>query len=240
MKKHIIITLIAITILIAGCSKKNSTSGAPDPKPAALTFPAQNSACTAGTVISSTQSTITLTWNSASNTDSYKVDIKNLLTGTTTTQTSATNQLSVNLNRDTPYSWYVVSKSNSLATTAKSDVWKFYSAGIGTLSHPPFPADNLSPAFGQSVAAGTVNLTWTASDPDNDIASYDIYFGTTATPVSYKTRITDKFVNGVTVISGSTYYWRIITKDAAGNTSDSGVFSLASGRDGLFGMNQSR
>jgi len=226
MRKQIIITLIAVTTLIAGCSKKNNTNGAPDPQPAALTFPAQNSACTTGTVISTTQSTINFTWNSAGNTDSYEIDIKNLLTGTLTTQTTFTNQLSVSLNRDTPYSWYVVSKSNSSTTTAKSDVWKFYNAGVGTVSHPPFPADNLSPGFGQSVTAGTVNLTWTASDPDNDIASYDVYFGSTATPASYKTAITDKFVNGIAVTPGTTYYWKVITKDAAGNTSDSGTFQF--------------
>ena len=227
MKKHILITLIAITTLIAGCGKKNDPASATDPGKAELTFPAQNSACITGTVISSTQSTINFTWNSSANTDSYEVDIKNLLTGTTVTQTSNTNQYSATLLRDTPYSWYVVSKSSTSTTTTKSDVWKFYNAGVGTVSHPPFPADNLSPTFGQSVTGTTVNLTWTASDPDNDIAAYDVYFGATSTPVISKSNITDKFVNGVTITSGSTYYWRVITKDAAGNTSDSGVFQFS-------------
>ena len=226
MRKHILVTLITVTTLIAGCGKKNDPASAPDPGKAALTLPAQNAACATGTVISSTQSTIIFTWNSSANTDSYELDIKNLLTGTTTTQTSATNQLSVNLNRDTPYSWYVVSKSSTSTTATKSDVWKFYNAGVGTVSHPPFPADNLSPTFGQSVTAGTVNLTWTGSDPDNDIAGYDVYFGTTPSPAISKSNITDKFVNGVTVTSGIVYYWKVITKDAAGNTSDSGTFQF--------------
>ena len=122
----------------------------------------------------------------------------------------------------------MVSKSNSSTTTTQSDTWKFYNAGLGTVSHPPFPADNLSPAYGQNVTAtgGTVNLTWTASDPDNDIAGYDVYFGTTATPTISKSNITDKFMNGVAVTSGITYYWKIVSKDNQGNTSDSGVFQF--------------
>ncbi|WP_448702316.1 hypothetical protein ACFGVR_08215 [Mucilaginibacter sp. AW1-3] len=227
MTKYIII-LTAIAALMAGCGKKNDPNGAPDPQAAKLTFPAQSSACTTGTVISSTQSTIVFTWNSASGTDSYEIDIKNLLTGTIATQTVSTNQYTATLLRDTPYSWYVVSKSSSSAVTAKSEVWKFYNAGIGTVSHPPFPADNLSPTFGQNVSAtaGAINLSWTASDPDNDIAAYDVYFGTTSTPAISKSNITDKFANGITVTSRTTYYWKVVTKDAAGNTSDSGVFQF--------------
>ncbi|OCX50836.1 hypothetical protein BEL04_19095 [Mucilaginibacter sp. PPCGB 2223] len=226
MRKRIIILLTA-TCVFTGCSKKNDTKDIPDPVAAILTFPAQNSACTTGTVISSTQSTIVFTWNSASNADSYEIDIKNLLTGTISTQTITTNQYTATLLRDTPYSWYIVSKSSSSAVTAKSDVWKFYNAGVGTVSHPPFPADNLSPTFGQSVTGSTVNLTWTASDPDNDIAGYDVYFGTNSTPAISKSNITAQFVNGVTVTPGTTYYWKVITKDAAGNTSDSGTFQFS-------------
>ncbi|MEO6520594.1 MAG: hypothetical protein ABIN91_02880 [Mucilaginibacter sp.] len=225
MRKYIIIITLATTFIV-GCGKNNTTP--PDPEVTTLTFPAQNSACTTGAIISSTQSSIVFTWNSAGNTDSYEIDIKNLLTGTVATQIVTANQYTVTLLRDTPYSWYVVSMSRSSATTAKSDVWKFYNAGVGTVSHPPFPADNLSPAYGQNVTptTGAINLGWTAIDPDNDIAGYDIYVGTTTTPALFKSNITDKFVNGVTVTSGTTYYWKVITKDVAGNTSDSGVFQF--------------
>jgi len=221
MRKYILIILITAA-LITGCSKKNDTNITPDPDSAVLSYPAQNSVCTSGTVISTTQSRITFTWNSASNTDNYELSIKNLLTNAIINLTTSSNQLSVNLDRDMPYSWYVLSKSSSISTTAKSEVWKFYNAGIGTVSHPPFPAENLSSTFGQ----GTVNLTWTASDPDNDILNYEVYFGTTNMPGSYKAGITDKFLNDITVTSGTTYYWKVITKDIAGNSSDSGIFQF--------------
>ena len=225
MRKYIAISLITAAFFTS-CSKKSNTDIVPDPQPVVLTYPVQNSVCTSGTVISTTKSTITFTWNSASNTDNYELSIKNLLTNAVTTLNASSNQLSVNLDRDMPYSWYVLSKSSSLSTTAKSEVWKFYNAGTGTVSHPPFPADNLSNVFGQGTASGTVNLTWTASDPDNDISGYDVYFGTASIPASYKVGIADKFLNGIAVTSGTTYYWKVITKDAAGNTSDSGIFQF--------------
>lgn len=225
MRKYIAISLITATFFTS-CSKKSNTDITPDPQPAVLTYPVQNSVCTSGTIISTTKSTITFTWNSASNTDNYELSIKNLLTNAVTTLNASSNQLSVSLDRDMPYSWYVLSKSNSVSTTVKSEVWKFYNAGTGTVSHPPFPADNLANVFGQGAALGTANLTWAASDPDNDISGYDVYFGTTSTPASYKVGITDKFLNGIAVTSGTTYYWKVITKDLAGNTSDSGIFQF--------------
>ncbi len=231
IKRYIaVIFTLAGILLSSGCGKTVS-GGTPTPDPpakATLIFPAQSSACTTGTVISATQSTITFTWNTSANTDSYELDIKNLLTGAISTQTSTTNSLAVNLLRDTPYSWFVISKSAAVSTTTQSDTWKFYNAGLGTVSHPPFPADNLSPGFGQSVTAtgGTINLTWTSADPDNDISAYDVYFGTTATPAISKANIATPSVSGIAVVSGTTYYWKVITKDALGNTSDSGVFQF--------------
>ncbi|WDF78059.1 hypothetical protein PQ469_29690 [Mucilaginibacter sp. KACC 22773] len=226
MNKYIAILSTAGIILITACSKKKDTKVVPDPVKATLTFPDKNSACTTGTQISDTQSSITFTWNSSANTDSYELNIKNLITGVTSTQTTTANHLPINLLRNTPYSWFVISKSTNSTATAQSDTWKFYNAGAGTSSHPPFPADNLSPSFGQAISAttGTINLTWTSSDPDNDIATYDVYFGTSSNPGAYKSSITNKFSNGVVVKSGTTYYWKVITKDSQGNTSDSGTY----------------
>jgi len=225
MRKFIAIGLL-IAVFHTSCSKKSSNNIVPDPEPAVLTYPIENAACTSGTVISSTQNTITFTWNNSSNADSYELNIKNLQTNAVTTLTASSNQLSVNLDRDMPYSWHVLSKSGSSQATAKSKVWKFYNAGLGTLSHPPFPAENLSTVFGQGSTSGMVNLSWTSSDPDNDILNYDVHFGTTNIPASYKVGVADKFLNGVMVTSGTTYYWKVITKDVAGNTSDSGIFQF--------------
>ena len=221
-----IFAVLSLFLVITGCKKHQNP---PDPGKAILTFPAQNSACTTGTVTSATQSSITFTWVASDNTDSYDIGIKNLLTNTLTTLSSSTNQLQVTLLLNTPYSWYVVSKSSITTATTKSDVWKFYNSGPGTTSYSPFPATLLTPAYGQNITAtaGTANLTWSGSDIDNDIVKYDVFVVS-----SLQIGITNIISNvknsylAIPVTSGATYFWHIRTYDALGNASDSEIFQF--------------
>jgi len=223
MRKSIL--LITIILCLAAC--KSNDTVVPIPGKAALVFPAQNALCTTGTAVSNTQSTISLSWNSSSNTDSYEVNIKNLLTGTTTTQSTTNTTLDISLLRNTPYSWSVTSKSSSSASTTQSDVWKFYNAGLGVTYYAPFPAVLVSPKYGQNLTATTtVDLTWTGSSVDNNITGYDLYFGTSSTPPLFKSDVNTTSVNNVAVTSGTTYFWKIVTKDSQGNNSTSDTYNF--------------
>lgn len=239
MKRHRLIILYILTIVvIGGCGKGKSkddpspggTSGgtpvtpSTDPAKALLSFPAQNSACTTGTVVSQTQSTITFTWNSATNADNYDITVKNLLSGISVTQSVNTNQYTATLERNTPYAWYILSKSTKNVKTAQSDTWKFYNSGPGIVSHPPFPADAVSPLAGAQVTAGKVDLKWAATDADNDITTYDLYFGTATNPVILASGLSTPGYTGLNIQTGNVYCWKIITKDGQGNTSESGTF----------------
>lgn len=104
-----------------------------------------------------------------------------------------------------------------------------YMSRLGVMSYTPFPATITAPLFGAKVtaSAGSVSLTWSGSDVDNDIVGYDVYLGTAAIPPLYKTNITDSFLNNVSASSNTTYYWKVITKDSQGNTSDSGIFQFS-------------
>ncbi|MBS1524389.1 MAG: hypothetical protein JST19_02000 [Bacteroidetes bacterium] len=222
--------LFAILIVaIAGCSgKKNNAQPALPPGKATLTAPAQNAVCITGSVISDTQSSLTLIWNASDHTDSYDVTVKNLLTSAITTQSTTHTQLTLTLQRSTPYSWHVVSKSNQISTTAQSDTWKFYNAGPGVVTYAPFPAEITAPTYGQTITTATVNLTWTGSSVNSGtITNYDVYFGTSSTPPLFKSAVTDSFVNGVALTAATTYYWRVITHDTNGNTSDSGLYQFS-------------
>jgi hypothetical protein len=227
MKRELLIIIAFITFVLAGCGgKKNNPTPILPPVKASLTFPAQNAVCTTGTIISTTQSSIIFTWNASDNTTGYDLVLKNLLTSTTTTQSATDAKLTISLARNTPYSWYIVSKSNKTSATAQSDTWKFYNSGPGGVTYAPYPAELTSPGFGQAITAvaGTVNITWTGSAVDNStILNYDVYFGTATTPAIFKSSVTDSFVNGVSVTSGNTYYWKVVTRDVNGNTSDSGI-----------------
>jgi hypothetical protein len=221
--------IFALSFILAGCgSKNNPAPDLPSPDKALLIFPEKDAICTTGTLVSATTSSLTLKWNAANNTDSYDVTVKNLLTGTLTTQTTTKTELTVNLLVNTPYSWVVTSKSSKVNKPATSDTWKFYNSGPGIVSYAPFPAEIVAPNFKQNVTAtnGKVTLDWNGSDVDGDIVSYDVYFDTKNSPAIFKAGVTDSILNDVAVTSGSTYYWRVITKDSKGNSSDSGVFQF--------------
>lgn len=227
MKQYIFLTVIVL--LMFACSKNDATV-APDAPPSApakasLVYPAQNTLCLIGTITSPSQADITFTWTGGNNTDSYQVDVTNLFTAATVSQSTTTSLARFTLSQNTPYSWSVTAKSKTSATVTKSDVWRFYVSGEGVLSYAPFAADLLTPYYGQNITKGTtsVNLVWNDTDVDNDLVSYDLYFGTAKSPVLYKASITDKFLNNVPVIANTTYYWKIKATDAQGNTSTSQI-----------------
>lgn len=219
--------LILFSIFIfTGCGKSGSSPAAPDLAKLALISPAQNEICTQGAIISTTQSTVTLKWAAAANSNSYDVNIKNLGDLTTISQTTTNTQVDVILNRNTPYSWSVTSKSSASTSSSQSDVWKFYNSGVAITSYAPFPADISSPLMGQAVTAinGKITLSWTGSDVDNDIVSYDVYLGNLPIPDLLQSNINQTSLNNVSISAGKTYYWKVVTKDSKGNLSDSGVY----------------
>lgn len=222
MKKHLLLFLLCLAVL----SCKKPVKIIDPPTKAALSLPANNEACTSGTPVSSTLSSIVFKWTASQNAESYDLTIKNLETGVTTTQSTTALELPVTLARNMPYSWSVTAKSSKIATTAVSDVWKFYNVGEATSAFAPFPADMVTPKMAARITpvAGKINLDWTGSDVDNDILNYDIYLGTTATPALLKPAQVDSALPDVTVTAGNTYYWKVITRDNKGNTSDSGVY----------------
>lgn len=227
------IVFIILLIALCSCGKKESPDATPvltqtAPDKAVLTAPASNSTCTIGRVISATQSGILFSWNASTNTDSYDLVIKNLLIGVATTQTVAATQLEVTLLRNTPYSWYVVSKSAKTTQTAQSGVFKFYNQGNSTTYYAPFPADLNLPTMGQSLnaTAGKITLTWTGASVDNDIVGYDVYVGTGSSTLSLTKQNLVASSFDIAVTSGTSYYWKVITKDAQGNMSTSDVYQF--------------
>ncbi|MBC8054852.1 MAG: hypothetical protein H7Y13_17475 [Sphingobacteriaceae bacterium] len=224
-----IVILVVLTLITAfGCKKGGSKPGTQElpPSKAVLISPAKNAVCIEGTSVSASQSAVLLSWNAASNTDTYEIVVKNLFTNAESKSTSSQPSVSVTLLKNTPYSWYVISKSAKASSTAQSEVWKFYNSGEGAISYAPFPAEIVSPVFDQNINAvnSKVTLDWTGSDADNDIVSYAVYLGTTSSPALLNGNVTVTELSNVTVTANTPYFWKVITKDSAGNTSDSGVY----------------
>lgn len=197
-----------------------------DPGSVSLVFPDNNSECTAGQSINVSESTITFQWQQGDNVDSYEVNVRNLDSNTSSTINANTNEAAITLLKNTPYEWFVISKNSGSDASPSSAKWQFYNAGDGVESYAPFPADAVNPTRGQTIAAATsVTLEWTGNDVDNDIQDFEILFGTSNNPTT-SIATTAQNSTTATINSGQTYYWRVITKDAAGNTSQSEIFNF--------------
>ncbi len=222
--KHWIISVVLV-FMVFGCKKDKPPLL---PAKAILVFPLKDEACNTGVSISATESAVTLRWNAAANTDSYELNIKNLESGVKTLHQTTQTQLELPLLKNAPYSWYIVSKSSKVPDIAESAVWKFYNSGPGVTTYAPFPAEIIAPAYGQNIAAvaGKITLSWKGSDVDGDLDRYDIYLGTSGTPTLLQKGVTATTLSDIAVASNTTYYWKIITIDKKGFTSDSGVYQF--------------
>lgn len=227
MKNHILnIWLLSFCIAVLFSCQKAKEDVDRTPESALLEYPADNSLCVEGSSISSTLSSVTFTWNASVNTDTYKLKIRNLLTGDSLLYTTTKTQLKVELKKGTPYAWKVISTNRYNLSEVSSAIRKFYNAGEGRVSYSPFPAEITSPLRDETVQPvnGRIRLGWKGSDVDNDIVSYTVYFGAASKPELYRDSLAVNFLADIQVIDKTEYYWKVITKDSNGNESDSGLF----------------
>jgi hypothetical protein len=165
----------------------------------------------------------------SSNTERYTLNVVNLNTNVPQNLSTVSTSASLTLAKGTPYSWSVTSQNASSDQVATSETWLFYNAGSQT-TYAPFPAQLVHPLSGSTVikdVANEVLLEWTGADVDNDIESFEVFLSTTNPPTTSVglANATDMELS-VSVESGTVYYWKVVTTDLEGNTSDSGVFDF--------------
>ncbi len=164
-------------------------------------------------------------WNTAQNTTSYTLNVKNLTTNEISTTTTGNTSADITLEKGFPYSWQIIS-TNSTSFVAESDKWKFYLSGEPLKNHAPFPAEIVAPSPGASVNTGSIQLSWTFSDIDSsDTHSFDLYIDKedASTLLARNWGATKRTIS---LTDPGTYYWRIVTKDNHGASSDSGISSF--------------
>jgi hypothetical protein len=214
--------LILLSLIALSCGGSGDEPIAPEikaPDVVALSLPSNNTICEDGTNVTTTTSDVVFTWAVANNTDSYELAITNLITNLVTTKTIAhpTATTTISLTRGMPYKWQITSKSTKTYKTGVSSSNKFYLAGAGITSYAPFPATITAPTFGASVTpvSNKVTLTWTGSDPDSSVLTYEVYIDTDEAKVrSYTTPISTSSNSYIhTVESNKTYFWCVKTSD---------------------------
>jgi glucuronoarabinoxylan endo-1,4-beta-xylanase len=107
----------------------------------------------------------------------------------------------------TTYYWRVDEKNAGGTTTGA--VWSF-----ATVPPAPSAATNPNPANTATNVSLTATLSWTAG---SGAASHDVYFGTAASPPFIGNQAGTTYNPG-TMVSITTYYWRIDEKNAGGTT----------------------
>lgn len=213
--------------MMFGCSDttdngNNGGGGAQDePVGVQLIFPQEDALCNEGTDMTPTESTVFFEWQPNDNAETYTLTIENLNTNAVSEFETTDFIVAVTIARATPFRWLV--SYNLQDEIKESAQWNFYNAGEGVQTYAPFPAEIISPTMAESLATtNSVTLEWLGSDVDNDIVAYDVYFGTNNPPSINTSAITENQW-AVAVTSGTIYFWNVVTTDAAGNTSDSGV-----------------
>jgi len=90
-----------------------------------------------------------------------------------------------------------------------------------TCTVPPSVPWNPSPGIGATEVPIGADLVWNdgASQCPGLTATYDIYFGATSPPPLDHDNGSSKIWDPGTLVSGTTYYWRVVAKDANGSTS---------------------
>ena len=218
-----------LILIIGSCAPEDPIPV--EPGVALLISPINNETCLDGTSLNDSQSNVSFSWSAASDTRSYEIIISNLLTQSSQTYTSETNQTSVSLSKEEPYGWYIRSIGEEGSTPSESEQWKFYLAGDATINYAPFPSELIAPRSGVNITPDIDKLVvfrWNAADVDGDLERFEIYLdqtdaSTLNSTLDYQSNETSIELE---VENNATYYWKIIAIDANGNQSSSGVYSF--------------
>jgi hypothetical protein len=223
-------TVFVFLLLVFACQKE-STPTIVEPGVASLIAPLDAETCLDGTSINDSQSSVRFQWTAATDALSYDLVVENLLTQSSQTYTSQTNEISIALSKAEPYSWKVKSIGEAGSTPVESETWKFYLAGDAVVNYAPFPSVLISPRSGANVTPDINNiviLQWTASDVDGDLNSFEVYLDQTdGTTLNQTLDYQENQIQlEVVVENNRVYYWKIVAIDTNGNQSSSGVYGF--------------
>ena len=112
---------------------------------------------------------------------------------------------------NTTYSWYTQANDGEL-DSLKSHTWNFTTAPPNAAPNPPSNPSPVNHATGIPVDA---DLSWTGGDPDaGDTVTYDVYFGTSATPPLLSEDQLGTTYEPGTLSYNTKYYWYIVASDS--------------------------
>ncbi|HDO19872.1 MAG TPA: peptidase S8, partial [Thermoplasmatales archaeon] len=126
------------------------------------------------------------------------------------------------LENNTRYYWKVVAEDSG-GLISESPIWSFvtFNPHGNNLPYAPY---NPNPHDGETDIDLNTILTWSSGDPDGDTLTYDIYFGTSNPPPKVATDIDINHYNPGTLQPHTTYYWKVVARDAKGSESEGTIW----------------
>lgn len=218
---------ICCTLLFISCGSGDDSSEPitenKAPLVPGLVAPANNLLCIDNTVV--------FEWNATSDPDSdaitYQIEVSK---ESQFKQIDFTNSVtapakSILLEKGTRYYWRVKAIDSQNLSGKYSEVFQFYTEGVGLTNHLPFVASLIKLELSSSLNTNSVVLEWNASDVDAaDVLTYDVYFGTT-NPPTVKVSSNQSLKNYTQSLNSSgTYYWSVDVKDQKGGISKGQVW----------------
>ena len=116
------------------------------------------------------------------------------------------------LNYSTQYYWKINAKDSSgILTTCP--IWTFNTSD----NNPPYTPHNPNPPDNSIKVIVNTMLTWNGGDPDDDVVTYNVYFGLAPNPPNVAIDLSDVTYNpGPLEYYNMQYYWRIDAIDSSG------------------------
>lgn len=132
--------------------------------------------------------------------------------------TATTNAYTASITTGGKYYWQVVTTDNH-GVESDGPVWSFQ------VNSNPGLSSLLTPANAATAVSNTSKLIWSCPDPEKDALTYDVYFGTSATPPVVAKGVSDTTF-APTMAYNTVYYWQIVAHDPFGGISTSVVKSF--------------
>jgi uncharacterized protein (TIGR02145 family) len=92
----------------------------------------------------------------------------------------------------------------------------------------PNQPSNPNPENNSTNISTTLILSWNCSDPDEDVLTYDVYFGTSTTPTAIvsSSQTAKSYIPASNLSINTDYFWKIVAKDSKGASKEGPVWKF--------------
>ena len=157
-------------------------------------------------------------------------------TGTKLKIESVTNPFSATLSGLTPNTLYYVT-AYAINSQGPGYGTAVSFTTLPTPNNPPLLPSNPSPTNGATSVSTTPTLTWTCSDPENDLMTFDVYFESTSNPTTLVgSNLTTMSYYPSVLNFVATYFWKVVAKDNHSNSTPGPVWSFTTQTSGGSGI----